>query len=204
MKENLNIELKERYSKRKSEIISRLNDFKNVKNEDLFYELCFCLLTPQCPAKKADAIVQELKKADFRNKNINVHDFLKTTRFHNNRAKYFSEMKSKYNFIEQELKEKISTEKKRDFLVENVKGIGLKEAGHFLRNTGHENLAILDRHILKHLAELKVIEEVPKTLTKKKYLDIERKFKEFSKKINIPMDHLDLLFWSMETREIFK
>lgn len=198
------MELYEKYSKRKNEIVSRLNDFKNVKDEDLFYELCFCLLTPQCPAKKADTIVKELKKADFKNKNIDPHKFLKTTRFHNNRAKYFSEMKSKYNFVEQELKKITSTEDKRDFLVENVKGIGLKESGHFLRNTGHENLAILDRHILKHLVELNVIEEIPKTLTKKKYFEIENKFKEFSERIKIPMDHLDLLFWSMETGEIFK
>src|SRR3989344_6104065 len=196
--------LQKEYNQRKEIIINRLDDFKRIKQEDLFYELCFCLLTPQCPAKKADAIVGELKKADFKNKNIDPHKFLKTTRFHNNRAKYFLEMKSKYNFIEQQLKSIKIAEEKRDFLAENVKGIGLKEAGHLLRNTGHEGLAILDRHILKHLAELKVIDEIPKTLTGKKYFEIEEKFKKFSDRVKIPMDHLDLLFWSMETGEIFK
>jgi len=196
--------LQKEYNQRKEIIINRLDDFKRIKQEDLFYELCFCLLTPQCPAKKADAIVGELKKADFKNKNIDPHKFLKTTRFHNNRAKYFLEMKSKYNFIEQQLKSIKIAEEKRDFLAENVKGIGLKEAGHLLRNTGHEGLAILDRHILKHLAELKVIDEIPKTLTGKKYFEIEEKFKKFSDRVKIPMDHLDLLFWSIETGEIFK
>jgi len=198
------MDLHNEYNKRKYEIEKRLNDFKQLNEEDLFYELCFCLLTPQCPAKKADAIVGELKRADFKNKNIDPHKFLKTTRFHNNRARYFLEMKSKYRFIEQQLKNIKGAEEKRDFLVENVKGIGLKEAGHFLRNTGHEDLAILDRHILKHLAELKVIDEIPKTLTEKKYFEIEEKFKKFSDRVKIPMDHLDLLFWSIETGEIFK
>ena len=89
------------------------------------------------------------------------------------------------------------------YLVKNVKGLGLKEASHFLRNTGHENLAILDRHILKNLAKLNII-ELPKTLTPKIYFEIENKFQNFSKEVNIPMDELDLLFWSMETGEIFK
>ncbi len=198
------MDLRKNYEEKKDEIIKRLSDFKNIKGDDLFYELCFCLLTPQCTAKKADAIVRELKKADFKNKNINPHKFLKTTRFHNNRTKYFLEMKNKYNFIDRELRNLKGNEEKRDFLVDNLKGIGLKEATHFLRNTGNEGLAILDRHILKHLLELKVIDELPKTLTKKKYFEIEDKFKEFSRKIGIPIDHLDLLFWSMETGEIFK
>lgn len=75
---------------------------------------------------------------------------------------------------------------------------------HFLRNIGKRDLAILDRHILKNLKNLKAIDELPKALTKKKYLEIEGKFKAFSNKIKIPIDELDLLFWSQETGEIFK
>jgi len=36
----------------------------------------------------------------------------------------------------------------REWLVNNAIGIGYKEASHFLRNTGVEKLAILDRHVL--------------------------------------------------------
>ena len=49
-----------------------------------------------------------------------------------------------------------------------------------------------------------MISEVPKSITPKKYKEIEDKMREFSKKIKIPMDYLDLLFWSNETGEIFK
>ena len=93
----------------------------------------------------------------------------------------------------------------REFLVNNVKGFGMKEASHFMRNIGlGKDLAILDRHILKNLKLYGVVDEIPNSLTQKKYLNIEAKFREFSEKIQIPMDELDLLFWSEETGEIFK
>ncbi|MCP8310628.1 MAG: hypothetical protein L6N94_03925, partial [Candidatus Methylarchaceae archaeon HK01M] len=88
---------------------------------------------------------------------------------------------------------------------ENVMGMGMKEASHFLRNIGlGEGLAILDRHILKNLRDYDVINQIPKSITKKVYIDIEDKMREFSKRIDIPMDELDLLFWSEETGMIFK
>ncbi len=86
-----------------------------------------------------------------------------------------------------------------------VKGMGYKEASHFLRNIGFgEELAILDRHILKNLKEFGVIDEIPSSISKKKYMEIESKMKEFSVSANIPIDHLDLVFWYKETGEIFK
>lgn len=197
--------LQEEYLKKKEAIIKRLDDFKNVKNNELFYEMCFCLLTPQSTARGADRAIQVLKKMDFKNKDFNPSPYLEhNIRFHNNKARYMIELKGKYNEIKNKLDSIKDNKEKRNFLVKNVKGLGLKEAAHYLRNTGHENLAILDRHILKNLNKLNVIEEVPKTLTSKKYFEIEDKFLEFSKKINIPIDHLDLLFWSMEAGEIFK
>ena len=111
------------------------------------------------------------------------------------------ELKEKYENLKKELN---PSEDKRSFLAKNVKGLGLKEASHFLRNTGHENFAILDRHILKNLVKYEAIKEIPKTLTQKKYLEIEYDFKNFARRVKIPMDHLDLLFWSEETGEIFK
>jgi len=92
----------------------------------------------------------------------------------------------------------------REWLVKNIKGFGYKEASHFLRNIGYLDVAILDRHILKNLVKCGVIESLPKSLTPKKYLEIEEKMKKFADKINIPFPELDLLFWSEETGEIFK
>jgi N-glycosylase/DNA lyase len=85
-----------------------------------------------------------------------------------------------------------------------IPGLGLKESSHFLRNIGIQGLVILDRHILKHLKSLKIISRIPESLTPKRYFAIEKKWLKYSKEVGIPVDELDLLFWSMETGEILK
>ncbi|MEK6835566.1 MAG: N-glycosylase/DNA lyase, partial [Nanoarchaeota archaeon] len=191
--------------KRKNIIKKRLEDFKNVKKEDYFYEVCFCILTPQSSAKQCWKAILLLKENDFLNKDINPLNYLiDKIRFHINKSKYLIEFKQKWHLIQKKLDEIKNAKELREFLVKNVKGYGYKEASHFLRNIGYKNLAILDRHILKNLYRLNIINELPKTLTKKKYFEIEQKFIDFSKKVNIDMDELDLLFWSQETGEVFK
>lgn len=93
----------------------------------------------------------------------------------------------------------------RGWLAQNVTGMGYKEASHFLRNIGlGEDLAILDRHVLKNLRLLGVIEEIPSSLSKSRYFEIEKSMKEFAEEINVPMGRLDLVLWYKETGEIFK
>lgn len=198
---NLNHE----YQKKKPAIEKRLQEFKKILPEEYFYELCFCLLTPQSNAYRADSCIQELKKQDFLNKKVNPLPLLKQKiRFHNHKSQYLLNFKQQHKNIFQQLRNIQDVKEKRDFLVRNVRGLGLKEASHFLRNTGHNNLAILDRHILKNLLQIKAINQLPVTLTRNKYLEIEQQFQKFSRKVNIPLDHLDLLFWARETGEIFK
>ena len=193
------------YLTRKNEIVQRLKEFKKINGDDIFYELCFCILTPQTSGFRADECIQELKNRNFLYSDYDPKNFLKKKiRFHNNKTKYLLEIKKNHSKIIQELNRIKTAEEKRLWLLNNVKGLGLKEGSHFLRNIGYENLAILDRHILKNLKKYDVIEEVPKSLTQRKYYEIEEKFKKFSKKINIPMDHLDLLFWAEGTGKVFK
>ena len=204
-------ELKFLHEERRSQIQKRLEDFKKVQtleDKDIFAEFCFCLLTPQSKAFNCWNAVLELKEKDLlengHHKKISKV-LQKKVRFHNNKAKYIEESR---RLLENGFKEKIINGKApfevREWLVENVKGYGYKEASHFLRNIGFRDLAILDRHILKNLVLLQVIPEIPKSLTEKKYFEIEEKFKSFSEKVGIPMDELDLLFWSMQAGKIFK
>jgi len=199
------IGLRKEYSKRKNEIKKKLKEFSKVKGEDVFYELCFCLMTPQSKAKQAHKCELILRGKDFLNRKINpLFHLKKRVRFHNNKTKYLCDAKDKIDAIFYEIRNIKDNKKLRQWLVKNVKGYGMKEASHFLRNIGKRDLAILDRHILKNLKALGVIKDIPKSLTAKKYLEIEKKFYEFSKKIKIPMDELDLLFWSIEAGEVFK
>ena len=197
--------LNQQYNSRKKEIQKRLIEFKSVPKKDYFYEACFCILTPQSNAKKCWRAIEQLKKLNFQNKNISPGRILqKQTRFHNNKAKYLIELKNKWKFIEKTHEKMKDSKELREFLTNNIKGYGLKEASHYLRNIGYKNLAILDRHILKNLQKHNVIKEIPKTLTVKTYYDIENKFKEFATNLKIPMDELDLLFWSQETGKNYK
>jgi N-glycosylase/DNA lyase len=198
--------LKNSYAARKSEISKRLHDFKKPKNdEELFAELAFCLLTPQSRAKLCWSAVEKLKeKRLLHSDRSSIIPLLSCVRFSNNKAGYIEEAQKKFDELKQLLKQSRNPEELREWLVENIKGYGYKEASHFLRNIGFVDFAILDRHILKNLLKYKVINEIPKSLTKKRYLEIEEKMKKFSTKSGIPLSHLDLLFWSNETGEVFK
>ena len=194
-------EINRYYDKRKYDIRQRLAEFKH--NNDLFYELCFCILTPQSNAKKCYEAVNIIKKKDFIKKDFDTKSILHArTRFYKNKSKYLKLAKNNFD----EIKKNMNADgfKTREHLAKNVKGLGYKEASHYLRNMGYKDLAILDRHILRNLHRLDVIKEMPRTLTKNKYIEIENEFKKFSNKIKIPMDELDLLFWSLETGEVFR
>ena len=116
---------KEHYKENKEIIKDKLKEFS--KNKDYFYELCFCLLTPQSNAKKCYEAVKILKQKGFLNNNFNIKPILKTrTRFYNNKSRYLLELKNKYKLIQQNLKE--NSEETREFLVKEVKGLGYKES----------------------------------------------------------------------------
>lgn len=202
------------YNSKKKDIQKRLGEFRLVwtkSDERIFSELCFCICTPQSKALHCHEAVSGLTKSGllFSGDVSQVRDGLKKVRFPNNKAKYIVETREKLSSGRGlDVKRRISDKDiaaTREWLVSNVKGIGYKEASHFLRNIGFgEDLAILDVHILNNMVEFKVIGERPKTLTKKKYMELEIKLKDFSKKIGIPLAELDLLFWSMKTGHIFK
>lgn len=185
-------------------ICKRLNEFKRISEDDQFKEMLFCLLTPQSNAQKCWKAVEEISKLKSWNSN-NISNILKKhTRFHNNKTRYVLEADKTWQVISPHLGDE-NRLILRNFIAENVKGYGLKEAGHFLRNIGKSDnqIAILDRHILRNLVGLNVIKE-DKIKNNKHYLEIEEEFLKFSKEIGIPIDELDLLFWSKENGEIFK
>ena len=198
--------LKEYYDKKKPMIKKRLRDFNNLSPQQQFHEFLFCTLTPQSNARCCWEAVQQIILLQKISKQKLVRILSKKTRFHNNKASYIIHNIQLWPEIQRNLN---NSDRKtlRNFLAENVKGYGLKESGHFLRNIGKSNnqIAILDRHILRNLAGLGVISTDEINIKNKThYFSIENKFISFSKDIKIPIDHLDLAFWSHETGEIFK
>lgn len=196
------LELQKLYKIQNEAITEKINSFKILPEEEWLYELIFCLLTPQSNGKRCWEAVIELKKSNFQN----IKEIIRTkTRFHNTKTKHMQKVLQKWPHLKAEIQTSNNPLFLRSHLYENIKGLGMKESSHFLRNIGKSNnqLAILDRHILKNLARYNVV-RTPKILNQQAYLKIEEKMKSFSKKINIPLDHLDLLLWAKETGEIFK
>ena len=210
-------EIEKIYLDKKEDIEKRLQEFKNTwnkgNNKDIHVELSFCILTPQSKAVNAWKAITTLRDNNllFQGTPEEIVEFLNIVRFKNNKAKYLVELREQMKdengeIITKDFFSKFkSVEEARNWIVKNIKGMAYKEAGHFLRNVGFGyNIAILDRHILKNLVRLGVIDEVPKTLTPKLYLEIEDKMRNYCKEVNIPMDSLDLLLWYIEAGEIFK
>ncbi len=201
-------QLQAEFADKKKAIHSRLEEFSSVPNEEYFYELVYCLLTPQSSAVNAARVVAVLRDADTRRIDLSLPEVLGNKqhyiRFHNTKARRIAGARLKLPQVVSEIRKTEDSAALRHWLVANVDGFGLKEASHFLRNIGRLNLAILDRHILRNLLRYGIIRSLPKTLTPKQYFLIEKKFARFAEESGITMDELDLLFWSRETGQILK
>lgn len=210
-------EIEKIYKEKQKDIEKRLREFKEIwekgSNEDIHAELSFCILTPQSKAVNAWKAITTLRENGllFNGSAEDIVEYLNIVRFKNNKAKYLVALREQMQNEKGEIITKdffnsiTDVKEKREWIVKNIKGMAYKEAGHFLRNVGFgKEITILDRHILKNLVKLEVIEDVPKSLTPKLYLEIEEKMKAYCKFISIPMDSLDLLLWYKEAGEIFK
>ncbi len=209
-------ELHQEYYDIKKDIEKRLVEFSLIwekgSDEDIFYELMFCLMTPQSKAELCWSAVLRVRERDILKvkKSEEILEDMVGVRFKFKKSEYILEARDRFckngSFhIREMISESGDVHKIRERLVRDIKGIGLKEAGHFLRNIGFgRDITILDRHILKNLKRYSVIEDIPASLTPLKYLEIEKKMIRFSKKVGIPPDHLDILFWYREAGKIFK
>lgn len=196
--------IQKHYGEKKELIEQQLEKFKSLASQSYFDELLFCLLTPGSNAQRCWKAVQELKALKHWNTRSITPLLAKRTRFHNMKTQRVLKARKDWKKIQSLL---VMEDRKtlRNTLAQEVNGLGLKEASHFLRNIGKSDnqIAILDRHILKHLHLNDQIDS-PEIRSPKHYLDIEQKFIAFSRSLNIPIDHLDLLFWSEENGEVFK
>ena len=209
-------EIEKIYKEKKSDFKKRLQEFRytwnNGTNKDIHLELSFCILTPQSKALNAWQAITNLKENNliFTGSAEEMVEYLNIVRFKNNKSKFLvalrEQMTKNGEIVTKDFFSSIPTTfEKREWIVKNIKGMSYKEAGHFLRNVGFgSEVAILDRHILRNLVKLEVIDEIPKTLSPKIYLEIEKKMKEYCDFVKIPMDEMDLLLWYKEAGVIFK
>lgn len=185
----------------------RIKEFKEINkksNDELFKEMCFCILTANFTAEKTIKIQDQIGECFLTDSKTELSKKLKNLghRFPNTRAEYIVES-AKYRDKLEEITQFHDSKKLREWIVKNVKGLGYKEASHFLRNIGFDDYAIIDFHIVDILVDHNLIER-PKALTKRKYLEIENILRDLARKTDLSLAELDLYLWYMETGKILK
>jgi N-glycosylase/DNA lyase len=204
------------HRERAADIRRRLGEFAAVgrrgSDRDLWEEMVYCFFTGGCSARMGLRSVEAVRPLLETGTREHLAAALTGVhRYPNARARYVEESR---NFLvadcDLRLRRRLSAFKdpmeRRDWLVreKGIKGLGYKEASHFLRNIGYRGYAILDKHVLRCMAELKIIEEPKPPTTRVRYLTVETKLKGLARQLAIDFDELDLVLWSMKTGEILK
>jgi N-glycosylase/DNA lyase len=204
------------YKAARGSIRARLNEFQSVKKSNcdlrLWEELVFCIFTAGASARMGLRAVEAVRPYLLKG----AHDelcnaLLGVHRYPRARSGYIVTTRE---YLQQDCGMRLSEKLKsfsdpisrRDWLAKErgIKGLGYKEASHYLRNIGYKGYAILDKHILKSLFELNVIDSAVPPSNRTKYLQTEETLKRFAREIKIDPDELDLVLWSMKTGEILK
>lgn len=204
------------HRERRPEIRRRLDEFAAIGHSgsdvQLLEEMVFCFFTGGCSAKMGMRALEAVKpilltadQREFARALVGSH------RYPNARARYVAfsrdQLRDTYGL---KLREKLESfecpHERRDWLVrdKSIKGLGYKEASHYLRNIGYKGYAILDKHILNCLVELQIIDDPKPPNTRTKYLSVEEKLKQICNMTGIDIDELDLVLWSMKTGVILK
>jgi N-glycosylase/DNA lyase len=205
------------YEQKREAIQKRLAEFTEIRKAasdvKLFEELVFCIFTAGCSAKMGLNSIEKIRSSLAKGSHLQLENKLVGShRYPRARSGYIVHTR-KYLHEEcsMKLRDKLESFEndrigRRDFFAVNkgIKGIGYKEASHFLRNIGYFGYAILDKHILRTLHELNIIDSPLPPSTKKKYLAVEELMLNFADRIKIDFDELDLLLWSNKTGEILK
>jgi N-glycosylase/DNA lyase len=218
-KENLPLtieKIKTAHFVRREEILERLSEFEavwqNGTDERLWEEMVFCFFTGGCSARMGIRSVEAVKPILLSGNHAELAEALRGRhRYPNARAGYIVASR---DFLQEHcdlrLRKKLESFtddfERRDWLVKEkrIKGLGYKEASHYLRNVGFKGYAILDKHILRSLAELGIIDDPKPPSTRLKYLTVEEKLKNLAEITEIDFDELDLVLWSLKTGEILK
>ena len=201
---------------RREEIRARLREFEEVwrtaTDARLWEELVFCIFTAGASARMGLGSIEAVRHLLARGTHEELTlALLGRHRYPNSRSGYIVVTREHLEGdCRMRLRERLEgftdPVERRDWLARSrgVKGLGYKEASHFLRNVGLRGYAILDKHILRCMAEAGVIESPAPPSTRSRYLATEERLRGFARDVGVDFDELDLVLWSMKTGEILK
>jgi len=189
---------------------ARIREFQAAQGEGderWFEELVFCLLTANYSARGALACIVALNEGDAISEGSleQLRACLEHRhRFPNKRAEFIYKARAHRGDLKRIITSQLSSRAARDWLVENITGLGMKEASHFLRNVGYLDLAVIDKHILTHMEDQGIIGERPKTMTRKRYLEYEEILMRVAGRLGMPLGQMDLYLWAKKSGEVIK
>jgi N-glycosylase/DNA lyase len=203
---------------RRKEIRARLVEFEEVWRDGsdarLWEELVFCIFTAGASARMGLKSIEAVRPLLWNGKGPEMTVALKKAGAHRFPVSRPSYIVIARNYLRehcglrlrQQLESFSDPHERRDWLAreKRIKGLGYKEASHFLRNIGLMGHAILDKHVLRCLADLEVVESSRPPNTRARYLEIEERLKGVARDVGIDFDELDLVLWSMKTGEVLK
>ena len=178
---------------------------------DLFSELSFCLLTANFPVERGIYIQGFIGREGFRTSSrADLERLLKDFghRFPAQRAYRIVLARENFHRIDKLIGEGLTGPEIRDRIASDrsemkVYGMGYKEASHFLRNIGFEDVAIIDRHLWRFLVQEGLIDEY-RTLTPKRYLEAEEILRKLSSITGCSLAELDLIIFYRMTSRVLK
>jgi N-glycosylase/DNA lyase len=181
-------------------VSQRIAQFKNFPRHDvsnLFSELCFCVLTANWSAQGGMRAQELIDKGFLTMPPEDLEDALRSVghRFAYQRARFILENRQRAHLLPSIVNGSLSSPEARSMLVKNFKGIGWKEASHFLRNVGLLDVAILDKHILRLMHHYKLIENMPKGWTRARYEAHEQLLIPIAQELQADLGEMDLYLW---------
>lgn len=200
------------------EILGRLAEFREVwergSDERLWEELVYCIFTAGASARMGLKAVETIRHLLENGSREEMTAALVERGAHRYPAARPGYIVVTRDYLREDcgmrLRERLANFtdpiERRDWLARErrIKGLGYKEASHFLRNVGFLGYAILDKHILRSLAELGVVSSPEPPPTRRRYLETEERLRAFARSVRVDFDELDLILWSMKTGEVLK
>jgi N-glycosylase/DNA lyase len=168
----------------------------------LFGELCFCFLTANSSAELGIKIQKFVGDEGFMKKS-----FEELSQIFKNMGHRYPEIRAHYIFLARNfdinsvLKEK-DGKKAREKVIK-LKGLGMKESSHFLRNIGFDDVAIVDRHIYRFLVRHKLVPQ-RESISPSLYLICEGVLTKISEILKIPLSALDLFIFFKQSGKVLK
>ena len=203
---------------RRKDIKKRLGEFQEVwrhgSDARLWEELVYCIFTAGASARMGLNAIDAVRSLLLDGEPEEMTQVLREAgahRFPVARPRYIVTTRNYFrvNFgmaLRERLRSFSDPFERRDWLAQEkqIKGLGYKESSHFLRNVGIKGHAILDKHVMRCLAEMNIVDTARPPANRRKYLEVEQEFQRFAKRIKVDFDELDLVLWSMKTGEILK